>query len=436
MIPENWQNMNWRTITDRPLNDRDIENHLNGELFIGQRARASTKYLIIDLDDHNENRNDLHKRYDQIRKVYPETPIVFDTPGNGLHLYYLLDYPVSSHQLKDAVNNDLQKHGLENKPGKFEPYPLTNALIRLPLGYNTYLLNPETLQPTLWDSNEQINSIRWQIENGKIEKLSIGENYRIGENEHASTESEKRKRSKNEFVREVQSLLENGLQEVSTRYESINKLIWNFRIREGYTPEQAEEYVTWWIENKSNGLSKDLKLRPETVKREIKSLSKACKPEKCKNNKGVKFEPLGINDIRKIFFFTKDYKTQQYLFTVLQLAKSNGTVIDKRFDRVPTIEFVMSKTLMETWKNCSRGGYLKHFDFCENINLLQFERDNFSVGRARTYQIQWNFCDGKERYNSLRDYLRTLTIQDLQGIGFSRRTAFRLKECQNFTTIK
>jgi len=396
----------WRTETRYPLTDRYIDWHLKGETSIALRGKKETDVLIVDIDNHQGNKKDLYKRFDETIKEFPNPTFIMESPTGGFHVYYDLVFPLSTEDLNSAV-----KSKLKIQSGEREPFPALNRGIRLPFGKGMYLLDVDTLKRCKGNKIDQINALCWyRIENEKT-SLSISE---IGLQEIPLSNpwgqiGENGKLSKSNFVKRVQFFKENGLQKNNTRYDRTLEIIWYLIIREGYSPERTESTVIQWIQSKHNGKSKQWIEDRNTVLAEIHSLVKSCYQWKCKNNNKVfkkKIESLGVGDIKKILSLTDNYKTQTFIFNVLILAKSTGII------KGETVEFFMSVSLMKTFKNCSKE-YKECLIFCKEKGLLNFDWDNHRVGYARDFTLNWTLCDSQKSFNSLQDYLRSRSIKDM-----------------------
>lgn len=134
---------------NRELTNLDIQNHLAGQLWLSTKPRgvtpanvgtgASSRWLIVDIDDHGENSSrygPVTSRVETVLRLLNRcTPIIFSSPtGEGKHIYFKCEKEISiKNLLHPLVNLCIQKNVMLAKNGiELLPYP--TVFVRLPLG--------------------------------------------------------------------------------------------------------------------------------------------------------------------------------------------------------------------------------------------------------------------------------------------------------------
>lgn len=139
------------------LTDVHINGMLHGLYWLACRAPEDgiIDRIVLDLDGpgHGHSLEDRDRRYRAVREAlgWDRVPLVYETPGGGLHVAYRLPLtPIrrvitgeSSGTLADALCGA----GLPVAKGLIEIYPQERQVLRMPLGPNMPLLDPDTLLP-------------------------------------------------------------------------------------------------------------------------------------------------------------------------------------------------------------------------------------------------------------------------------------------------
>jgi len=111
-----------------------------------------------------------------------------------------------------------------------------------------------------------------------------------------------------------------------------------------------------------------------------------------KNNRG-RFQPrsrshLTTGDIKYITDTNADERTQIFIFSLLEYAKSHQDEIDS---------LALPRKLITTFKGCTDRTYQDRIKFCQSIGLIeQVSRHNRYQGVAKTFKINYRFQAGKE----------------------------------------
>jgi len=140
-----------------PLTKDVIANHLLGKFWIATFPQKIARYICFDVDQSAEQM--------AIYRVLMEwfrVPLIFRSSSNhGLHLYCYLacDFHITVQKLINITKIELLKRGVEARPGICEIFPDPTKPLRLPLGKDSFLLDPQTLQPFSADLTESIRLI-------------------------------------------------------------------------------------------------------------------------------------------------------------------------------------------------------------------------------------------------------------------------------------
>lgn len=143
----NWFQMQPRRVNKPiPLNKYVIVRFLAGEFYLSKEMAYWNDFFCLDLDNRCGT-DELYARYRSFRAVLP-TPLVIQSSSSlGLHLYYYIDGLCRSTEIKRLLADLLTGHGIQAKPGYIETFPGNVSHLRLPLGKDSMLLDPDTLVP-------------------------------------------------------------------------------------------------------------------------------------------------------------------------------------------------------------------------------------------------------------------------------------------------
>lgn len=154
---------------------QDLQPMLDHEHWLGARALPSgiIYWISIDIDAKSaELHPDRDRRYWALRKLFglDRVPLVYRTPsGYGLRLLYRIPPTPIDHLVEDQttglVADVIRGAGLEVKLGIIEIFPQRRFADRLPLGRNMPLLDPQTLDPYLFEraTTDRITHLDMQL---------------------------------------------------------------------------------------------------------------------------------------------------------------------------------------------------------------------------------------------------------------------------------
>jgi hypothetical protein len=315
----------WRLISKRRLTNASLIRHLRGDQVIGTgsrwdptlgpKGRHVTPYVIIDLDlngplddlvrdaelgqSQHVAWQDLLRRYDAVvRALGHPSMLLRSSESGGLHLYYLLPYPVELHALRDPESVDgavvrlLAAQGVPEKSGRVEVYPRgqyrrrgPQNRVRLPFGLGSGALDPFTLDRLT--SGGPLNDLRHltaSMERGLV-RLIEPEDW-LEEAKHLPTVAKRRAtnsrtrgsasplRSPTTFTSaaaDVQALWTTGL----SGSRQFNEAVWCLGLdlrRRGMPADQAKSKLRAWVDQKHNGCSRTYNASPHKAYQEIEEV--------------------------------------------------------------------------------------------------------------------------------------------------------------------
>jgi hypothetical protein len=203
------------------------------------------------------------------------------------------------------------------------------------------------------------------------------------------------------FRKEIATILENGIKEYGTRYDTQCKLVYHYWSR-GYTKEESYESIREWYLSRSHQ-SKDWEKDPERVLRKLSSAidsfyrnaqQKGYKPGSSHRKR------LTVSDVRTIIEMTPDYRNQKFIFSLLEYALNKGD--SKSAFELPKISIIK-------FACCSNTSYQQRMTFCKSIGLITNVREYYSQNnRARTYHINYNFAGDGDPVTCLEEGLKYL----------------------------
>ena len=278
------QGKGWHTEKRGHLTDGKVSDHLAGQYYVGTIPRHFTHNIALDLDNHDKrSARTLDRRTEQARQAFGEAaPLAFSTPSGGRHLYYLLSGPAWSDRARAFAVDKLQEHGLELQPGQIEVYPDGGRALRLPLGRDCWLLDPDTLLPVDGHRDANLHTLQGILADHRYDTLEIPPGYRATERPQEAVTGRRRAsgRSVGEFMEEVDRLLRDGLWMSSQRNRAFLKLTWFMRVIWGFDAERTEGELWAWIQQYHNGYSREYQASPDKVRRKVRDIVQAFKPEK------------------------------------------------------------------------------------------------------------------------------------------------------------
>lgn len=131
------------------LKDEYLRDHLLGKYWVACLRASETRILSVDLDCHQgpASQAAMVDGYRRIRELMPK-PIVFRSSNSGgLHLYWILDAQVPTFAALAMVARHLRENGVRVGRQSCDLRPTPTTCLRLPLGAQSVLLDPERLSP-------------------------------------------------------------------------------------------------------------------------------------------------------------------------------------------------------------------------------------------------------------------------------------------------
>jgi hypothetical protein len=272
----------WRTIWKGGLYDGCIVRHL-----VGPTCYASSKFdaphqlrllassVAIDLDkDKQDDALPMLVRYDRVLKAFaPAQPIVFTTPSDGMHVYFLTHKPEPRNRLLQWARDRLRGQGLEEDFGHVEILEGQGNLRRLPLNSGCFLVDPFTLNK---QAQTTIDCFYLTVDelHRHPERIAIPRDWEPafpdslkkateGRQPKPAAQSEKRPSERPERSTSTDSLLggdiasdwlTGGLTESKQRYRLNCELVRHFGLK-GYRGNALVEQVVRWYDSKHNNQS-------------------------------------------------------------------------------------------------------------------------------------------------------------------------------------
>jgi len=244
----------WKTMK-KPLSDRPIRAHLDGEYNVSVLGTWYPEYAILDIDsrprkevDEIRARLELDESNSMLQKSESE---------DSYHIIFTPEYRGKPPTLN--LLDTVLKPFCEDR--RIEIYPQRRRTIRLPFGPHQPLLDYEYMGLDSWKQKlywfEKLDG--FDLSSVKYHQLLMDFEPGPGRLELPSN-----------FFQEAQYLLDDGLQFPSTRHESQGRILF-YLWRQNVPAENAVGIVWEWINEKHNGFSKDILRSPRHVKKDIES---------------------------------------------------------------------------------------------------------------------------------------------------------------------
>jgi len=230
----------WKT-KKKPLSDRAIKAHLNGQYSVGVLGKWYPGFAILDIDD--KDRDTAEEIRENIRLDTNNSMELSSESPNSYHLLVRVTYngkPPTIRLLNEVLKPFAREHNIEI-------YPQSNKTIRLPFGKNQKPLDFEYAnlngwKEYLWWFNKLDDFDLREVPN---HQLMLDLNIEPGNGFKIST------------YQEGKFLYKNGLVEKSSRNKSQFKVLY-FLWRNNYALANAIDIAWQWIKNKHNGYSKEV----------------------------------------------------------------------------------------------------------------------------------------------------------------------------------
>jgi hypothetical protein len=267
----------WRTENNHNsyLTDDKVRAHLNGKYYIGGGTRAYTKYIVVDIDAHNEeSQSEIWKRADLVKDAFGDVcPEIYTTPSGGMHMYYMLDRSVWNASANEYAKDVLTNSGMNVRKGYIEILPAGNTLVRAPMGGGCFALDPKTMMPYNTNHEKCVRVTYDRVMWHQHQCIEIPDKYNPTASRQAKpTKHQVPNGQPSEYMQKVNDLWQYGLVTPNSRNEALLELSWYWRCLRVYDVESTIDQLWKWIQTKHNGLSNDYNTNPDEVYRHIKAL--------------------------------------------------------------------------------------------------------------------------------------------------------------------
>jgi hypothetical protein len=363
-------NGSWKT-KKKPLSDRPIKAHLNGQYHVAVLGKWYPGATILDLDDKSE------EEVEKTREALDlDTKNSIWLPSESLNSYYIL-FPVSYNGKPPSLrllNNILKPFAREHG---IEIYPQPNKPIRLPFYKGQRPLDIEYRHLDSWQKmlfwfNKLDDKDLREVPNQQLffdfDMPDSGNGYKIPTYE------------------EGKFLYEHGLVEKHSRHDSQYKVLY-YIWRHDVTPENAIEMTWQWIRDKHNNNSDEILTNPRSVKNDI--IRQA-------NYIYTKYELSGTypDDIHNVY---KGYITKPDIEKIIHISRAGLPKAKFLFNLIKYcyprrhrgLINIHSNFLME-W---SRRGYQKYLESLREHGIVK-RYGSYQVNKfSKAITINWNFRD-------------------------------------------
>ena len=241
----------WST-KNKPLADKPILAHLDGEYDVGVLSQWYPGFAVLDIDDAPMD------HVDEIRDklgLHENNSMLFASESDdSYHLIIkpsLNGNPPTVKRLQSAFKMFAIEHNCEI-------YPQSNRVIRLPFGKHHRPIDPQYYNLQDWH-----DGLYWFNKLDEFDLASV-EGQQCMFDLHTDPVV-----VHSGIIQQAKELLENGLQMSSTRHESQFKILY-YLWRQNISQDQAESIVFDCIKKKHNGFSKTIGPHPEQVRQEIR----------------------------------------------------------------------------------------------------------------------------------------------------------------------
>jgi hypothetical protein len=139
----------WRT-KNKPLSDKPIKAHLEGQYYVGVLGKWYPDYAILDIDDRE--RDTAEEIRESLKLDSSNSMIMESESPDSYHILFRPSYKGKPPSIR-ALNEILKPHAIEKG---IEVYPQANKVIRLPFGHKQYPIDLEYIHLDTWDK-----MLRW-----------------------------------------------------------------------------------------------------------------------------------------------------------------------------------------------------------------------------------------------------------------------------------
>jgi len=241
----------WKT-KKKPLSDRPIKAHLNGQYYVGVLGKWYPGFAVLDID--GKERENAEEIREKLKLSTDNSMLNTSESPNSYHIYFPVSYKDKPPTIK-LLNDILQPYAKEQG---IEIYPQPNKPIRLPFGRNQKMLDFEFVHLDSWQEKLFWFTKLDPLDLSKIpnQQLSLDINIKP-DNGYKISDYE-----------EGKFLYEHGLIEKHSRHDSQFKVLY-FLWRHNIPIQNSIEMTWYWIRDKHNNNSEQILTNPRQVKKEI-----------------------------------------------------------------------------------------------------------------------------------------------------------------------
>jgi hypothetical protein len=378
------------TTQKKNLADPAIAAHLKGEYSIGSLSRWYPKFGALDFD--GVPIEDVYRCMDELGLKDSNSMLCTSEREDGYHLLFRPIYKgkrMTPSLLHMILGTYVAEKNAQNIP--LELYPQEDQCFRLPFGPNQKMIREGLLLNLQW-----FEKLYWFE---KLDEVDLASDlnlpgrtvYRTG------------------IDAEGAELLESGLVEPNSRYESQYKVLYHLW-RQGESREMAIDAVWSWIQSKHNELSKDIRSSSKVVRKEIARQAQAI---------WLFTDRKRENPAKD---FGKEYLTKSDLLAIIRF--SNGSLPKMKFlanlvsyfnPRQNTGHIPVHSDLLIQWS--SRDTYQNHIEELVDKGIVE-RTVNYSVGNhAKMIRLAWDY---RPSHDAIQDDGRNLRFDEVLPKAFSR----------------
>ncbi len=439
----------WRRGKGDGITDTQIAKHLAETSRYGVTGGEYTDYFVIDIDIKDPTKagkRDFYRRMEIARELFPAGLLIQSSSSGGVHLYQFLLEPVLLDDLIQLVSIRLHFRGIQAQAGKYEIDKLKHGL-RLPLGKDSYILDPDTLLRSTNSKHEDIFRIQYTVDRLLLLEVFNTEEIRykeeqnkasistplfssstpISTDEAAKAASTPKSTKKNQrFIEFCEYYLKNGLEEFGTRYYITTRLIIYAFTYLKYDEEEVYDFVSDWLARKNNGYSKDWNKNAENV---LKILSHQVRYFARRRN-GQR-RGLSEKEVRLIIEQEElTYDEQAWLFDLFSFIKGHSNGRRK---------INLSSKLLSRFRGASNATYTQRRDFAIKLGIIRKIKGQMpDAGLACLYEHTVDFDWSRDDFQNIDTAIATLLseseIRDRYSDYRSRRLLRHKREIENNTS--
>ncbi|MBI2808662.1 MAG: hypothetical protein HYX68_27045 [Planctomycetes bacterium] len=406
-------------------------------LWIGPRAWDWTRFVAIDVDLRNGNETDFRRRCREVEEAFrllevpPESWLIVPTPSGGRHYYFF-----TSDRIRTAeIAPTMAQAGIVASKGKFEIFPSTVQILRLPFGH----IPNHPHQPDEWirfiDNYQtgRLPTINWEMCKHVAKKHASSRETTtplfLPEQKESPATDRKRQGKRKPTIRspeyspvagmskvdrqklqrydkllsspvespaDIEQLLDLGIRCEGTRHEAIMRLAWNFVFVRGCKEEDAICEITDWAYRTGEGISKDvdadLTKGSHKVEDDVKDLVQHF--VRIRDNQGsvsvCLFAEEELDAIKNATIGAEPrlcFARGRFLVEFLQFAKTNGRLTKDGWECCPAAEGIIRK-----WRGCSGQRYKPHLDWAQEQGIVVMTKEKRQTqdrtGCTRTFLLR------------------------------------------------